>query len=1058
MAAATWQNNFTQVYNNLNPQQKQAVDAIEGAVMVIAGPGTGKTQILSARIANILLKTDAAPENILCLTYTDAGVIAMRKRLLKLIGTESYKVQIHTFHSFCNLVIQENADYFDKREMTVIDDLQKINFVQNIIDGFDKNNPLKKYKNNTYNDTQKLLSLYATIKKENFDPQTLIASINNFLTEEIYTTEALYSKTAAKKGERILTAKGKEETRRYTQTIAAINTFTTYVTQMQKAGVYDYEDMIQWVIKIFNQEPDVLLNYQERFQYVLVDEYQDTNGAQNEIVRLLLSYWQAESPNIFVVGDDDQSIYRFQGASLSNMMGITKLYTNLTTVALTKNYRSAQVILDAAKTLIENNTVRLINQFTNLNKNLQSANSSLQNIHNTPEFLVFKTDFEECIWIAKKIQQLINDGVPAGKIAVLYAKHSLSYNLVDMCQAIDIPVYSKKQTNLFEDVFADKIFTLLNYFAQELDVPFSGDPCLFEILHYPFFNVPPLSIAKLCTEINSMRGSTTAEKTLRHKLSTIAQQNKATLFAADENQEKLVAIHTSFELLLAKANELPLQQWFELLIYETGIVAYILANANKHELMAKLTAIFDVVKQTTAKQPLTKLKDFCAHLSVMQQEAITLPFTQNIGNEDGVNFLTAHGSKGLEFEHVFIMQATSNNWEARRGNNNVFVLPPSAIGAETATEKIEEIRRLFYVAVTRAEKNIYITYASLKNDGKENVPSQFAIETAIQSNSSFITTTISKEDITNFSAFRFGLIKKPVLATVEADYINKLLKSFKLSTTSLSSYLKCPVHFYFNTLIRIPAAKSQIADFGTAVHNALHKFYSASFASKQHGNKQMLLDYFANEMYKQKEDFTSVEFKSYLEYGTEILGTYYTKYIIEGPHDNFYQLEYTLEANIDGVPIKGFADKIEFFNKEIVITDYKTGKPENRLKYGQFDLPGSTKMPHGGDYWRQAVFYKIAINQSKPDWKVRQVIFDYVEQNDKKELIQHPVAITLEDEAAVKEQIKTTWQRIQNHEFYEGCGAETCNWCNFVKNNTLQKEIIETYPDITDFDMEQPTM
>jgi DNA helicase-2/ATP-dependent DNA helicase PcrA len=339
------------------------VDTIEGPVMVIAGPGTGKTQILALRIARILMETDAAPENILCLTFTDAGTVAMRKRLVRFIGSEAYKVNIHTFHSFSNKVIQEQARQLRKADLEALSDLERIQFMKELIDGFSNDNPLKRMKGEVYYDLRGLSSLFSNMKREAWEPDHLVQHIDHYISDTI--PEKFTHKRNPENG---LTQTGRNEVKRFERSRAAVEAFKTYQRIMESNNRYDFDDMINWVIKLFKTNNEVLLTYQESLQYILVDEYQDTSGSQNMIVELLCSFWE-DNPNLFVVGDDDQSIYRFQGANIENMMAIReRLEKNLTTVVLTDNYRSVQPILDAASSLISNNHKRLIEKVKGLTK------------------------------------------------------------------------------------------------------------------------------------------------------------------------------------------------------------------------------------------------------------------------------------------------------------------------------------------------------------------------------------------------------------------------------------------------------------------------------------------------------------------------------------------------------------------------------------------------------------------------------------------------------------------------------------------------------------------
>jgi DNA helicase-2/ATP-dependent DNA helicase PcrA len=341
---------FEKEYKRLNNAQREAVDAIEGPVMVIAGPGTGKTQILACRIAKILLETDAAPENILCLTFTDAGTIAMRKRLVQFLGSDAYKVNIHTFHSFCNKVIQEQSRLLRKPDLEALSDLERVQIMKELIDGFTNDNPLKRMKGEVYFDLKYLSNLFSNMKREAWTPEYLHQHIDHYIKVTI--PEIHTNKKNPKLG---ITQKGQDEIKKFERSKAAVDAFSTYQQMLSQRSRYDFDDMINWVIRLFEEQPDVLRGYQEALQYLLVDEYQDTSGSQNRIVELLTSYWE-DNPNLFVVGDDDQSIYRFQGANIENMMAIReRLDKNLKTVVLTDNYRSVQPILDAATALIGQN-------------------------------------------------------------------------------------------------------------------------------------------------------------------------------------------------------------------------------------------------------------------------------------------------------------------------------------------------------------------------------------------------------------------------------------------------------------------------------------------------------------------------------------------------------------------------------------------------------------------------------------------------------------------------------------------------------------------------------
>ncbi|MFN3939095.1 MAG: ATP-dependent helicase, partial [Chitinophagales bacterium] len=426
---------FAKAYATLNERQREAVDCIEGPVLVVAGPGTGKTQILAVRIGTILSRTDTLPENILCLTYTDAGTVAMRRRLASFIGPDAYRVGIYTFHAFCNEVIQSNPDYFGRRELEPVSDLEKVTIVENILHKLPANHILKKFTGDFSNDTSRLLGLFETMKKENWEPATIHQAIDTYLNDIPNREEFKYQRPNKSKGIALGDLKLeliKAETEKMERLRAASALFDDYQEQLRIAGRYDYADMILWVLRAFATDENLLRNYQERYLYFLVDEFQDTNGAQNEILQQLTSFWDV--PNVFAVGDDDQSIYEFQGARVKNILDFYNRYSpDIKLVVLTDNYRSTQSILDASKAVIDKNNERLINKLKGLSKNLQAKDAERVAHNYMPEVHQYKNIAQEEAGVMHQIEELNKSGVPLNEIAVLYHRHAQADNLIRLC-------------------------------------------------------------------------------------------------------------------------------------------------------------------------------------------------------------------------------------------------------------------------------------------------------------------------------------------------------------------------------------------------------------------------------------------------------------------------------------------------------------------------------------------------------------------------------------------------------------------------------------------------
>ncbi len=1041
---------YREAYNALNPTQQKAVDTIEGPVMVIAGPGTGKTQILGARIAKILLDTDTRPENILCLTYTDAGVVAMRKRLLQFIGPDAYKVNIYTFHAFCNDVIQENLPLFEKHVLDPVSDLERIEMMKELIDGFPKNHPLKRYRGNVYFEIKGLTDLFSVMKKEGWTPEGMNQKIDEYIAS-LPEREEYITKRATKefkKGD-LRTDKIEEEKGKIEKLRAAVNAFEPFQEIMRSRNRYDFDDMINWVIRAFSENEQLLRHYQEQYLYILVDEYQDTSGSQNKLVAQLIAYW--DMPNIFVVGDDDQSIYRFQGANVENMLNFADTYQQqLRTLVLTQNYRSTQPILDASKKLIDSNEERLVKQLPGLSKELLSSRPGLMELKHTPVIREYLSPRQEMAAITLEIAQLVKEKqVPPGRIAVIYKENKYGEELALFLQARDVPVYSKRNLNLFTIPLAQQLIRLLKYLDAEHDTTYGGDGFLFEILHINWFNIPSVDIARLTAELADKNSSGAGPRSsLRQYLHTKSTEPQRELFSTGIH-EHLKRASRIIEALLSAVPNTTLQGLMEQIIREAGVLAHILKQPDKVWQMQVLTAMFEFVKEETRRNPTLRLHQLVETLDTMEKEGLVLPLVQVSGNDKGVNLLTAHGSKGLEYEYVFLAGCNASFWEKKRKPGGGYKMPDtlfsSTEGASGNENSREELRRLFYVALTRAEKHLYISYARFKDDNKELEPSMFLAEIQQENPLPVERPVVSPEMMAEFNIVNFSQPAAPEIERLETEFITRVLERFTMNVTALSNYLKCPLEFYFRSLIRIPSPKNEATEFGSAVHHAVEQlFRKMQDMNKQFPPMQVFLEDFSWYMYRHRESFTKEQFERRMEYGKEILANYYQYYI-----DRWNKVV-VVERNIrnvvvDGVPLKGKLDKLEFDGSNVNVVDYKSGDPDNGIK----KLAGpSEKEPNGGDYWRQAVFYKILVDgYENRDWKVISSEFDFIEPDKKKQYRKEKVLITDADTTTVKQQIKTVWERIQAHDFYTGCGASDCHWCNFVKTNELAVSLHTLNPD-----------
>ncbi|WP_295654814.1 ATP-dependent DNA helicase [uncultured Mucilaginibacter sp.] len=1029
---------FQEALATLNPQQLAAVNKMDGPVLVVAGPGTGKTQILAARIGKILTETDALPHEILCLTYTDAGAVAMRKRLFDFIGPDAYRVNIYTFHAFCNEVIQENLEYFGKINLEPLSDLDSALLFRELVDELPNTHLLKRFTGDVYYDVSRLKNLFSTMKRESWDAPMIKNAVDEYLADIPLREEFMYKRANAKAGIAIGDPKQKDidaVADKMQQLLAAVGLYEQYTAKMKAAGRYDYDDMILWVLRAFREDEEILRKYQERYQYILVDEFQDTSGSQNELLRFILNYW--ETPNVFVVGDDDQSIFKFQGANMKNILDFANDYVNtLYTVVLKHNYRSNQHILNISKALIDNNRERLTKQLA-LDKNLQAAHPRFFDLEVEPLIREYDNPDQEMVDVALQIEKLIADGTEPGEIAVIYRNHSQVEDLVHFLDQKKIAVSTKRKINVLELPFGEKVINILRYMAMELDSPYSGDELLFELLHYDFFGIAPIEIAKASIQVSRDNYSGNQAKTSLRRYIGEMKTPKTDLFNTGEPTNKMKFLVGDIDFLLTDALSMTLQQFFQKMVAKMGILKYIMLQPDKGWYMQVLTSIFNFLKDESRKNPEITPGEFIATIDLMKRNNIALELNQVIFAENGVNFMTAHGSKGLEFEYVFLIGCTKKIWDSK-GRNTGFSYPDTLTqaSADDLAQK-EESRRLFYVALTRAKQSLFISYPRKEKSGKEQEASQFVGEILADTDYAVQYPKVGEDAMMEFYLTQFNEAEKPKVELIDKNYINQLLQNYTLSVTHLSNYLDCPLKFYFQNLIKVPQGKSPAMAFGNAVHYALNRvFQELKDNNGDFAPTDEFMGHFRWYMYRNRDAFTKEDFKLRVDFGEKILPPYYE---LNTPRWNKITITERSIRNVEvqGVPINGKLDKIEFTGKQVNVVDYKTGRYRNAKD--KFNRPNDAD-PNGGDYWRQAVFYKILIDHDRTsDWEVISTEFEFVEPVSEGEYIKEKVVINPQDIETVTGQIVNVYHKILNHEFNIGCGKKECEWCHFVRSNFEQE-------------------
>jgi len=1013
--------NFQDEYQKLNPEQKTAVDAIEGPVMVIAGAGTGKTQTITLRIANILAKTDTKPSSILCLTYTDVAANNMRDRLLKMIGPDAYKVKICTFHAFCNDIISANSEYFPfaSSQLKAIDDLETIEIIKDIIDHLSNNSPLISW-GDRYSYQKNILDSIHLIKRENISSATLLKLIadeefffncaQNLIVElsNIRATKNNYSKInqlldklenlpgislnlksylqVIRSGNDNL-SQVKSEIRKFYQDFEKnipkqkelVKIFDLYQNKLQEKSLYDYEDMILFVIDAFNKNPDLLLSFQEKYQYILVDEYQDTNSSQNKIIDLLGNYY--DKPNIFVVGDDDQSIFRFQGASIENIYSFYQKY-NPQKIILKNNYRSHKLILDSSESVINHNKNRIANLITDIDKSL------IANKNYDPDpinLTVLNSNIEEDYYLAQKISNLIKSGENPKDIAILLRKNRDADELTKMLTAFDIKFFLPSDANILKNCLIIQIIKLLEFIQNPKSSVFA-----YHVLAAPFIKLNSLDLLKILKS-----------KTKLSKL-VFDQEAISILEVSQKSKIKISKFGKKIAQTRVDLENYSPEKVFNKILKRFKILKYVLSK-NDIESLNQIHVFYQFLKDTVTQKDLS-FKDFLNRINLYIDNKISL-FSPSISydSSDSIKILTVHGAKGLEFDHVFIYRLLEDSWEKQRDFNKI-KLPFGLLSSEITKnieDDYEEDRRLFYVALTRAKKQIYLSYSQYKESGKNQNASVFIseIDNQLIENKKFNDKENALKTYYQYTNISHQL--KPNLSEYLKDY---LTQKYKFNVSHLNSYLRCPLCFYYKTILRIPQNKEKFSSFGTAIHAAVSNMYLQK-------SKKDIINIFEQTL--KGERLPKKDFLWCLDNGQKILTEYFDHYQDSIKDGNECEHNFVNE-NIfyKNIPLTGKIDLIEKTdNGKVNVIDFKTGNVDYKTK----------DLSPGGDYHRQIVFYKLLLDiKNDSRYQFNQGIIDFVEKSkSKKTFVRKEINVTPEDINNLQSQIENIYQKILNLEFFE---------------------------------------
>ena len=993
----------------LNPKQKEAVEYLDGPLLVLAGPGTGKTQLLSEKVAYILNNTDTSPSNILCVTFTDNGAKNMRERLKKIVGKDGLKVNVSTYHSFGSEILAQYKNYSDEYNRLIdspIDDVAKFKIIKEIRDGLPgtdilhgdqikdiisvissakganlasedlaniakiniddsevlskaispllKNVVPRQFKasyENAYKPIYDILKDYAektpTIELPNNNSVFRnIVPVADAMKRAIIEAESSESIKPLSDWRDAYFVKTSNDDYRLKDSVAnkklasLARVMAKYEERLKKDGLFDFDDMIQEAVRILKTDKGFRLTLSERYQFIMLDEFQDTNPSQLSIIKAITDY---EKPVIMAVGDDDQAIFEFQGALASNFASFQEHY-NAHVIALTENYRSTQEILDFARLVIQQAPDRYAD------KELTAHREPLDStgIHRL-EFLSSDMEYD---YVATKIAELVKSGVNQNEIAIISQKRKYFEPLLPFLnQHPEIKIAYEKQNDLLQDERMHQIFTICR-FVYECANEKRVDVSMLEILSYPFFKLPILEVIKL---------------------SGIAKNSKTSVFetfAASDNEEIKAAMNF-FANLIAKSFNEPLEVFLDYIIgttelegYRSPFLSYYAAEKDysTFTLYENLASLRGKLHKHFGEKPL-RLVDLINMIDDFTEAEMGINVLSPYKEADeAVQVLTAHGAKGLEFDYVFIISADHSAWGRGKGNNNLLTLPSNLTHIRHTGITDSERLRVLYVALTRAKKYLYITNS--KHDFANKSPERLEYLEEYEDGDKLISPLIPSgiaETMYEISAVQTA---EKNIHTWLVPYINaspdlmsiykERVDNYRMSASSLTSFIDIcyagPEDFFENRILMAPVdMENDAMVFGTLIHATFEKVTNDNLTDEQ------ALEFFLSEL--EKKDL-SIETKARLR--------------DKGPADLMVSLKHfhnilhqgKAEVNlgpdhivIDGVPVTGKIDHIIINEdtKEIEIYDYKTSGYHKEKWSSHATLY---------KYMLQLGFYKLLLNNS----------------------------------------------------------------------------------------------
>ena len=993
-----------------NSRQQEAIDTLKGQVMLLAGPGTGKTFTVINRIEK-MLKDGIDPQSILCLTFSDAAANEMRQRLIKKMGVAASHVDIYTYHSFCNEIIKEYPEQFSLATgVTLISDTNKIQLMKETVDEVNPQYFVPK-RGDRYQLVPKFIGHVEHLKtlrltKEEYlshieTNPTLIPRIKE-LEDEIYINEQNGKTRNKLKRDEIEEIKDKIERAKDLWTI-----YEKYSQKMIENNFIDFSDMICFVLEAFEENEIFKREVSNKYSYFLVDEYQDTNALQNEIIFNLAD--ANEEQNIFVVGDDDQIIYGFQGAKSDNIENFLIKYPQTKVICLNENNRSTQTILDFSYKVVSQDKLRLENNKNfadkyKISKKLTAKNEKIIKKDKKIRRVHFGEILQEFNYIAEDIQNLIkSDNCPEdlSEIAIICKKREELKTFAELLKGKNIP----NQIDEGKSIFNIRSSLFIYFYMKVL-----CNNILSKDKFYSLLLAEPFSI--------DLEDYNTALKLIDE-----TEMNFLEIFRTNKkwkNPEKINNFVETYDFITEYANSNTLRNTVVELINRSGILNAFYKNRNNR--IENIAGIKKVIDEATEFEKTTgtskTLAEFLQYLDDCLENDIDI-CVDKTGKQNAVQLTTYHGSKGREFEYVYLPNLVSKNWEKFRIPGEYKYITDEVLEkAQAQLKKDSELLKLLFVGITRAKHSLMISFA----DFAEGKPQEITAYLTNFSDSDYDSMQIECKD-DDFTKEIYRSISQEVFDNQKAftEYIKNKVDKLELSPSRLNDYLSCPRKFFYVKILGIDVEEVNWdnANFGTIIHELLENAVRHAKETGKYPDIEEVQNKF-NEYIKANK-FSKEEFKEKFEkLGNETIKLYYPHFS-EIPVSRVDDVEFSFDGiDIEGNMLTGKIDRIEKnTDGTYELYDYKTGQ---KVSENQIDIGGSKE-----NYFNQLCFYKYAFEKLTGK-KVSKTGIIFVEFNKTVEKI-----LLKEDMDYIENKIKENFENIKNLKFNPVPESKTgaCKFCQY---------------------------